>query len=290
MRFKTEVKDVIIKDSVVKGVTINGGEVINSKYVFIAAGREGASWLHNIAKRNGIKISNNQIDIGVRVETNDLIMEEINEHLYEGKFVYNTSLGTHVRTFCSNPSGHVVVENHGGTVLANGHAYSNPALGTTNTNFALLVSHQFEPPFNNPHKYGHAIGGIANQITGGAVIVQRYGDLLNKRATTHEDLIDNFVTPSLKEAVPGDLGLVLPYNTLQSVIEMMEALNHITPGIASAHTLLYGVETKFYSARFKTTDKFETDVKNLFIGGDGWYYKRFSSSWSKRRLGSKRNN
>ena len=269
MRFKTEVKDVIIKDSVVKGVTINGGEVINSKYVFIAAGREGASWLHNIAKRNGIKISNNQIDIGVRVETNDLIMEEINEHLYEGKFVYNTSLGTHVRTFCSNPSGHVVVENHGGTVLANGHAYSNPALGTTNTNFALLVSHQFEPPFNNPHKYGHAIGGIANQITGGTVIVQRYGDLLNKRATTHEDLIDNFVTPSLKEAVPGDLGLVLPYNTLQSVIEMMEALNHITPGIASAHTLLYGVETKFYSARFKTTDKFETDVKNLFIGGDG---------------------
>lgn len=269
MRFKTEVKDIIVNDGVVNGVVLNNGEKIKGKYVYIAAGREGASWLFNIAKKNGIEISNNQIDIGVRVETNDLIMEEINENLYEGKFVYNTSLGTHVRTFCSNPSGHVVVENHNGTVLANGHAYNDPSLGSTNTNFALLVSHQFDDPFNNPHKYGHAIGKIANQLTGGTVIVQRYGDLLNRRPTTKGELINNFVEPSLKEAVPGDLGLVLPYNTLQSIIEMMEALNKVSPGIASAHTLLYGVETKFYSARFKTTDKFETDVKNLFIGGDG---------------------
>lgn len=269
MRFKTEVKDIVIENRTVKGVVLNSGEVINSKYVFIAAGREGASWLFNIAKQNKIPISNNKIDIGVRVETNDLIMEEINTNLYEGKFVYNTSLGTHVRTFCSNPSGHVVVENHNGTVLANGHAYNDPLLGSKNTNFALLVSHQFDEPFTNPHKYGHAIGKIANQLTGGTVIVQRYGDLLNHRATTKQELKENFVEASLKEAAPGDLGLVLPYNTLQSIIEMMEALNKVSPGIASAHTLLYGVETKFYSAKFKTTDKFETDVKNLFIGGDG---------------------
>lgn len=269
MKFKTEVKDIIVTKGVVGGVELTDGTIINSKYVFVAAGREGASWLHSVAKKNKLKITNNQIDIGVRVETNDLIMEEINENLYEGKFVYNTSVGTSVRTFCSNPSGHVVVENHNGTVLANGHAYNNPELGSTNTNFALLVSHQFNEPFSDPHRYGHAIGRIANQLTGGTVIIQRYGDLLRGRSTTVRDIRNNFVTPSLKEAVPGDLGLVLPYNTLKSITEMIEALNKVTPGIASEHTLLYGVETKFYSARIEVSEHFETKIKNLFIGGDG---------------------
>ncbi len=269
MRFKTEVKEVLVENKKVTGVKLTDGTILKAKYVFVAAGREGANWLHKIAKANKLKITNNQIDIGVRVETNDLIMEEINENLYEGKFVFNTTVGTSVRTFCSNPSGHVVVENHGGTVLANGHAYNNPELGSTNTNFALLVSHHFNEPFSNPHQYGHAIGGIANQLTGGTVIIQRYGDLLRGRPTTENDLRHNFVTPSLKEAMPGDLGLVLPYNTLKSIIEMIEALNHVTPGIASDHTLLYGVETKFYSARIEVNEYFETKIQNLFIGGDG---------------------
>ena len=269
MKFTTEVKEVIVKDNKAVGVELKDGTIINSKYVFVAAGREGASWLHSIAKKHKLNITNNQIDIGVRVETNDLIMEEINENLYEGKFVFNTSVGTSVRTFCSNPSGHVVVENHNGTVLANGHAYNNPELGSTNTNFALLVSHQFNEPFTDPHRYGHSIGRIANQLTGGTVIIQRYGDLLRGRSTTKRDLKNNFVTPSLKEAVPGDLGLVLPYNTLKSITEMIEALNKVTPGIASEHTLLYGVETKFYSARIEVNEYFETKISNLFIGGDG---------------------
>ncbi|NLN50232.1 MAG: NAD(P)/FAD-dependent oxidoreductase [Acholeplasmataceae bacterium] len=269
MRFNTEVKDIIIKEGIAKGVILTDGTEIPAKYIFVAAGREGSSWLHSIAKQHNLKITNNQIDIGVRVETNDLIMEEINQNLYEGKFVYNTSVGTTVRTFCSNPSGHVVVENHGGTVLANGHAFNNPDLGTTNTNFALLVSHHFEEPFSDPHQYGHTIGRVANQLTGGTVIIQRYGDLLKGRSTTAKNLSNNFVTPSLTEAVPGDLGLVLPYNTLKSIIEMLEALNEVTPGIASKHTLLYGVETKFYSARIEVDKYFETKIANLFIGGDG---------------------
>lgn len=131
------------------------------------------------------------------------------------------------------------------------------------------MSHHFNEPFSDPHNYGHKIGRIANQLTGGTVIIQRYGDLLRGRATTKRDLRSNFVTPSLKEAVPGDLGLVLPYNTLLSIIEMIEALNKVTPGIASEHTLLYGVETKFYSARIEVNEYFETQIKNLFIGGDG---------------------
>lgn len=269
MRFTTEVKDIIVENNVVKGVTLTDGSKIKSNYVFIGAGREGASWLHSIAKKHQLKVCNNQIDVGVRVETNDLIMEEINENLYEGKFVYNTSVGTTVRTFCSNPSGHVVVENHNGTVLANGHAFNNPELGTTNTNFALLVSHQFEEPFSDPHQYGHAIGRVANNLTGGTVIIQRYGDLLRGRPSTKHGIKTNFVIPSLIEAMPGDLGIVLPYNTLKSVIEMIEALDKVTPGIASEHTLLYGVETKFYSSRIEVNEYFETKINNLFIGGDG---------------------
>ena len=269
MKFKTDVESIIVEDGVIKGVTTKKGVNYNAKYVFIGAGREGATWLDEIAEQHGLTVTNNQIDIGVRVETNNLIMEEINEHLYEGKFIYKASVGTSVRTFCSNPSGHVVVENHNGTVLANGHSYSDPSLGSENTNFALLVSLYFDEPFNNPNEYGHIIGGIANKLTSGSVIVQRYGDLIKGRPTTYSALRDGFVSPTLKEAIPGDLSLVLPYNTMKSIIEMVEALNHVTPGIASDHTLLYGVETKFYSARPKVTKYFETEIKNLFIGGDG---------------------
>ena len=128
--------------------------------VVIAVGREGATTLTKFCKKHKIPMSNNYVDIGVRVETNDLIMEEINNHLYEGKFIYNTSVGTQVRTFCSNPSGHVVIENQNGTMLVNGHAFRDPKLGSHNTNFALLVSHQFKEPFNEPNEFAHMIRKI----------------------------------------------------------------------------------------------------------------------------------
>lgn len=270
MKFTTDVLDIIVnKNREVEGVITNKDEKIYSKYIFICAGREGASWLDNIAYKHKLKVTNNQIDIGVRVETNNIVMEEINKHLYEGKFIFNSSVGTSVRTFCSNPSGHVVVENHNGIVLANGHAFQDPKLGTDNTNFALLVSHHFDEPFTNPNEYGAIIAELANKLTLGTVIVQKYGDFKNGRKTTYKDIKQGFVDPSLKEAIPGDLGLVLPYNTMKSIIEMIEALNIVTPGIANDHTLLYGVETKFYSARPEVNNKFETEIKNLFIGGDG---------------------
>ncbi|NMA05532.1 MAG: NAD(P)/FAD-dependent oxidoreductase [Acholeplasmataceae bacterium] len=269
MRFETLMKDVMIEDNQVKGIILNSGEKLYSKNVVLALGREGATYLTKLCKKHNIMMTNNQVDIGVRVETNDLIMEEINEHLYEGKFVYNTTVGTQVRTFCSNPSGHVVIENHDGTMLVNGHAFRDPKLGTTNTNFALLVSHKFNEPFNEPNEFAHMIGRLANRLSMGGVIVQKYGDLIRGRRTTEKRLKEGFVTPSLKEATPGDLGLVLPYNTMQSLIEMMEALNHVTPGIASEHTLFYGVETKFYSARPEVNNHFETKIKGLYMAGDG---------------------
>ena len=267
--FKTEVKDVIVEDNEVKGLLLANGETMKANQVFLAPGRDGSVWLKDVMKGQNIPMKNLQVDIGVRVETSDIVMQEINEHLYEGKFVYRTSVGTVVRTFCSNPSGHVVVENHSGTMLANGHAYKDPKLGSKNTNFALLVSHTFDEPFDQPNEFAHEVSHLANKLSNGSIIVQKYGDILRGRRTTAKRLKEGFVEPTLKEAVPGDLGLVLPYNTMKSLIEMTEALDHVTPGIAAEHTLFYGVEAKFYSARPEIDDKFETKVKGLFVGGDG---------------------
>ncbi|WP_335871700.1 NAD(P)/FAD-dependent oxidoreductase [Bacillus sp. 2205SS5-2] len=274
MRFKLEVEDLITEKNgegqhQVKGIMLKNGEKLYSNNVMIAPGRDGSTWLAKLLKKRRLSMLNNQVDIGVRVETSDVVMEEINTHLYEGKFVFNTSVGTKVRTFCSNPSGHVVVENHSGTMLANGHAYKDPKLGSQNTNFALLVSHTFSEPFDQPNEYAHEVSTLANRLSSGGLIVQKYGDILKGRRSTKKRIGEGFLEPSLKEAVPGDLGLVLPYNTMKSLIEMTEALNEVTPGIASEHTLFYGIEAKFYSARPKLNNKFETEIAGLYVGGDG---------------------
>lgn len=270
MQFSCEVEDIVVnKDNEISGIITTKKEVINAKYVLLSVGRPGAEWLSKIMKKHKVKVSNNRVDIGVRVETNDIVMKDINKYLYEGKFVYSTSVGTTVRTFCSNPSGHVVLENDGNVVTVNGHAYNSSDLGSQNTNFALLVSHEFSEPFKDSNEYAKDIASLANKLSGGSVIVQRFGDILAGRRSTQKRLDEGFVKPTLKEAVPGDLSLILPYKTLQSLIEMIKALDYITPGIANAHTLFYGVEAKFYSDKIESKNNFETKIKNLYIGGDG---------------------
>lgn len=273
MLFKAEVEDIVtVKQDgqhQVQGIVLKNGEVYEAEQVMIAPGRDGSVWLSEILKKRRLKMTNNQVDVGVRVETPDIVMREINEHLYEGKFIFNTSVGTRVRTFCSNPSGHVVVENHTGVMAANGHSYKDPALGSANTNFALLVSHKFTDPFDKPNEYAREICKRANDLSNGGVIVQKYGDILRGRRSTAGRIAEGFLEPTLKEAVAGDLGLVLPYNTMKSLIEMVEALDKVTPGIASEHTLFYGVEAKFYSARPKLSEGLETEISGLFCGGDG---------------------
>lgn len=269
MLFKTTVQNILVDNNKVQGIVLENGEEIRAPYVVLAAGRDGSTWLTKVLKEQGLDLYNNQVDIGVRVETSNIVMDEINQNLYEGKFVYNATVGTKVRTFCSNPSGHVVVENHSGTMLANGHAYHDPKLGSQNTNFALLVSHTFSEPFNEPNEFAHAVSGLANMLSHGSIIVQKYGDIKRGRRTTEKRLKEGYTIPTLSEAVPGDLGLVLPYNTMKSIVEMIEALDYVTPGIANEHTLLYGVEAKFYSARPKVREGFESEVDNLYVGGDG---------------------
>ena len=269
MKFMTDIKDIVVEKDEIRGVIDSENNEYLGKYVVLNVGRPGSQWLSKCLRKHRVKLKNNRVDIGVRVETNDVIMSEINEKLYEGKFVFTTSVGTSVRTFCSNPSGHVVVENNNGIVTANGHAYNSSDLGSNNTNFALLVSHTFTEPFKDSNEYAEDISALANKLSNGTVIVQRYGDLKRGRRSTEKRIEEGFVVPTLKEAVPGDLGLVLPYKTMQSIIEMIEALDHITPGIANKHTLLYGVEAKFYSDRVECDNKFETKIKNLYVGGDG---------------------
>ena len=270
MRFRTFVEDILVEKDTIQGIRLRDGTEVCSKHVVLAPGRDGATWLSELLRRHRIKMSNNQVDIGVRVETSNVVMQEINEHLYEGKFIYQSpSTGLRVRTFCSNPSGHVVVENHTGIMAANGHAYKDPLLGTPNTNFALLVSHRFTEPFDKPNEFAKQICAHANALSNGSIIIQKYGDLLKGRRSTPERILDGFIEPTMKEAVPGDLGLVLPYKTMVALQEMIEALNHVTPGIASEHTLFYGVEAKFYAARAEVDNHLQTKIAGLFCAGDG---------------------
>lgn len=273
MVFQQEVQDLITCETDgryrVEGIITKAGEEFFADKVIVVPGRDGSEWLSGILKRHNLEMVNNQVDVGVRVETNDTIMEEINEHLYEGKFIYRTSVGTTVRSFCSNPSGHVVIENHSGVMLANGHAFKDKSMGSTNTNFALLVSHKFSYPFDKPIEYAKSISRLANDLSNGSVLLQTYGDIIKGRRSTEKRISESFVQPTLKEAVAGNLSLVLPYNTMKSIIEMIEALDKVTPGIASEHTLLYGVEAKFYSSRPSLNDRFETEIAGLYTGGDG---------------------
>lgn len=270
MKFGTSVRDIIVDDNKIKGVILENDEVIESNYVVLGVGREGSSWISEILEKRNIRMSQNQVDIGVRVECSNVVMDEINKNLYEGKMIYRAKSGRTVRTFCSNPGGHVVVENYGGVINVNGHSYSDKFLSSNNTNFALLVSHTFDEPFNKPNEYALKVSSLANQITCGSVIVQKYGDILKRRRSTPKRIAEGFVVPTLKEAVPSDLSLVLPHSTLEAIIEMIEVLDHITPGIATEHTLLYGVEAKYYSSHPEVLNTLEVkDISNLFVGGDG---------------------
>ena len=270
LRFRTFVEEILVDNGVIQGVRLANGDELRSRFVLLTPGRDGSTWLSDVFRRHQLKMTRNQVDIGVRVETSNIVMKEINDNLYEGKLIFESpSTGLRVRTFCSNPSGHVVVENHTGVMAANGHAYKDPALGSENTNFALLVSHRFTEPFDQPNEFAKQIARHANELSNGSIILQRYGDLRKGRRSTPERIREGFVEPTLKEAVPGDLGLVLPYKTMVALQEMIEALNHVTPGISSDHTLFYGVEAKFYAARADVDKTLQTKIKGLYCAGDG---------------------
>ena len=270
LSFRNPVKDIILDENKsIKGV-IADKEYYSDKVV-ICIGREGSDWLRNLCIKHNINTETGDVDIGVRVETRNEIMEELNEAMYESKLIYYApTFDDRVGTFCTNPGGEVSTEYYdGGLAVVNGHSYKSNSLKTNNTNFALLVTKHFTKPFNSPIEYGMHIAKLGNMLSGNKVLVQRYGDYKKGRRTTEERLYRNNIIPTLKDAVPGDLSLVLPYRILKSIDDMLMALDNVSPGIASDETLLYGVEVKFYSNKVITNNKFETNISGLYVGGDG---------------------
>ncbi len=268
-RFRSPVYQILVEGKCVKGVQLESGEVINAPYVVCGTGREGSLWFLQETERLGLTVSNNPVDIGIRVEVPAKVLEEVTSCVYESKLIYTApTFGDRVRTFCMNPYGEVVLENCEGVVTVNGHSYGEKERQSENTNFALLVSKNFTYPFKEPVRYGRNIASLANML-GGGVLVQRLGDLLAGRRTTAERINKGHLRPTLQEATPGDLSLVLPYRYLCSLLEMLSALDKFAPGIYDPHTLLYGVEVKFYSYRLQLTSSLETEVNNLFAVGDG---------------------
>lgn len=267
LRCQTRVEEIEQRPDGAWLLETSGGEV-TSDYLVAAPGRSGAEWFSNQCRKLGIPLLNNQVDLGVRVELPAAVLKPVTDAVYEAKIKYRTrQYGDLVRTFCMNPFGYVVTENTDGIITVNGHSYTDPALQSENTNFALLVSNTFTEPFNEPYRYGKHIAALSNML-GGGVMVQRFGDLIQGRRSTEHRMAGSFVRPTLN-ATPGDLSLVLPKRYVDNIIEMIRALDHLAPGTANTDTLLYGVEVKFYSARLELSPELEAPLRNCFAAGDG---------------------
>ena len=275
--FETNVKDLIVENNTVSGVVIQPSssredadlEKIFAQKVVLGIGRKGAHWLSEMCSKHSIKNRAGVVDVGVRYELPDSVMKDINEYLYEGKFVgYLPPYKDKGRTFCQNPSGFVANEVYDNDLtLVNGHSYKNKK--STNTNLAILASHHFSDPFEEPIKYGVNIGENANQLGMGNVLVQRLGDILAGKRTWQKELNENSVIPTLKTAIAGDITYAIGYRTMVDILEFIKAMDKVIPGFAHPDNLLYAAEIKFYSNQIIIDNNFETSIKGLYSIGDG---------------------
>ncbi len=270
LRLETTASAVIVDNGEARGIETEAGERFDCDYLVLAPGREGADWLSKEADRLNLTMFNNPVDVGVRVEVPVAVMKDLSNVLYEAKLEFvSPSFDDRIRTFCMCPAGEVIMESTGGidpVITVNGHSYADRK--SSNTNFALLVSTTFTEPFREPIAYGKYLARLANILSGG-VLVQRLGDLMQGQRSTPTRIERGLVRPSLKSATPGDLSFVLPYRHLTGLLEMLKAIDKLAPGVASCHTLLYGVEVKFYSGRLQLSPSLETEIHNMFAAGDG---------------------
>jgi len=273
--FNTEVTDIIVDENKVKGVKVKPTSSdeketeILAKRIVLAVGRKGANWLEEMCKSKKIETRLGYVDIGIRYELPDKVMEKINKLMYEGKVIARPEpFKDRVRTFCQNPSGFVAAEVYDdGIALVNGHSYKNKK--STNTNLAILVSHKFNHPFKKPIEYGLNIAKNMNAIGNGNIIVQRLGDIHRGKRTWDYELENNSVEPTLKTAVPGDITYALGYRTVTDILEFIRKMDKVVEGFAHPDNLLYGPEIKFYSNEIIVNKNFETNIKGLYSIGDG---------------------
>lgn len=267
--------NLTIKNNTCVGVEcIKGKEefCIEADKVIVCTGRRGADWLEKICNEHNIEHQPSTVDIGVRVEVRNEIMEEINEVLYEGKLVgYPNPFKDKVRTFCQNPGGYVSQENYDNNLaVVNGHSYKGKK--SNNTNLSILCSQDFTTPFNQPIAYAQKVGEITNMLANGRILVQRFGDILNGKRTWQKELSQSNLKPTLNDAIAGDITAAMPYRAMTNIIGFIQAVDKVVPGFASPETLLYSPELKFYSNKIKMDSNFNTNVKNLHCLGDstGW--------------------
>lgn len=275
IRFGCECSDAVIKDGVCKGVILREGTTETeclADHTVIATGRRGADWLEDLCTKHGIEHLPGTVDIGVRVEIRNEIMETVNSVLYESKLIgYPQPFKNKVRTFCQNPGGFVSQENYDNDLaVVNGHSYKD--LKSPNTNLAILCSHNFSVPFNQPILYAKKVGELTNMLGDGHIMVQRYGDILDGKRTWERELSRSNVRPTLPDAVAGDITSAMPYRAMTNIINFIQAVDYVVPGFASNETLLYSPELKFYSNRVKMDTDFNTNVPGLHCLGDssGW--------------------
>ncbi len=273
--FDTPCIDLIIENNVCKGAIVKKGKkevLLFADRVVVATGRRGADWLERACKSHNIEHQPGTVDVGVRVEVRNEIMEEVNDALYESKLIgYPEPFKNKVRTFCQNPGGYVAQENYdNGLAVVNGHSFKHRK--SENTNLAILCSHNFREPFNQPIEYAKKVGELTNMLGAGGILVQRYGDILSGKRTWQKELENCNVKPTLKDAVAGDITSALPYRSMISILNFIRQMDEVVPGFASSETLLYSPELKFYSNKIKMDGHFNTSVKNLHCLGDssGW--------------------
>jgi uncharacterized FAD-dependent dehydrogenase len=264
----TEIDDILIKNKKCAGVIKKASEHIQSNYVLLAPGRIGADWVGQLVKKHNIEAKFSPIDLGVRVEVLSIIMESVIKINRDPKFYIRTSYYDDLmRTFCTNYNGYVVRENYNSFIGVNGHSLREKK--SENTNFAFIMRLELTKPQENTIQYGQSIAHMATTIGGGLPIIQRLGDLRRGRRSTPERIRRNPVNNTLKEATPGDISMALPHRLVKNIIEGLEILDNIIPGVAVDSTLLYAPEIKFYSLRLATSENMESSIPHLFLAGDG---------------------
>lgn len=264
------VKDIVKENDnyIVQYLTGKEKKEISSKYVVIAPGRTGAKWLEEFTNKYNIPFTSQCIEIGVRVEIRKEIMEDLTNLIYDPTiFIKTRTYGDEMRTFCTNPGGFVTKENYNNYICVNGHALKD--VKSSNTNFAFLSKVNLTEPVTNTRLYGESIAQIANVLGDGKPIVQSLKDLKNGRRSTWSRINKSFIEPTLKDCVAGDLALIMPHRIITNILEGLEKLDEIIPGINNDDTLLYGPEIKFFSSEVETDNKFRLKDENIYFIGDG---------------------
>jgi len=265
----TDVKDIIpTKNKYKYDVIYNKDQKISGRKVVVAPGRTGAKWIQELADKYGIPYLSQSIEIGVRVEVRKEILQSITDIIYDPTiFIKTDTYGDEIRTFCTNPGGFVAKENYYGYICVNGHALKD--IKSNNSNFAFISRVNLTEPVTNTREYGESIAKIANVLGDSKPIIQSLKDLRKGRRSNWDRINKGFIEPTLKDCVAGDLALVLPHRIITNILEGLEKLDKIIPGVNNDETLLYGPEIKFFSNEITTNKKFKLNNEDIYFIGDG---------------------